>query len=524
MQQALQAGYKAVKLKAGNNYTNLSDYLPSPENGGLFPADIAAEFARFNKEWNALYNNDNVNKFVRAMIEVSNVIKATQTVINPRHFFVNLSDYVTALMAGATNPRDWKKGFYIALQYASADFKADWSKNNLDAVWDQMIRTLGVDEVVPRKLTPEKQKALMEKGRTFMINGKQVFLSNDELMRRLEAQGILIKGIHQADMGMFYEKQQATMATARGHIRESAQKKAAQIKIAWESAISKPADVVSYFGNGARVSHALSISGDKNWKSLDEMFQAMGERVAMYHPTITSLAVGERRGPRMIFAYYTWLRVAHNAFIDIAMNHTAMITLYPKAAYNAREQQGIEQQSIGNPWADKALYPEYIDYSIHGPITKDDEGLWRAKPTILPMDILDTWKFAYNPALSPRSNLDINIEKGSQFFGSQLNYPIKTGLETLFKTDIATGAPIQTYNQEQVTDRLLSNIGWTQAAKGLGLYTPYGKELTPEQRQQALFNWMFGLKVQRLGTESDVRNATLDIKKVNKYLEAENPK
>jgi hypothetical protein len=126
-------------------------------------------------------------------------------------------------------------------------------------------------------------------------------------------------------------------------------------------------DFAAAYGNAPRINTAMAVMQSRSWKSEAEMWAAMAEKVHTLHPTTYSLSASERRYPRLLANYYTWLRGAHNAFLYMAMNHTAATTVYSKVQYNLAETQGLEPTSISTPWSDKSKSPSYLNYSVYGP-------------------------------------------------------------------------------------------------------------------------------------------------------------
>jgi hypothetical protein len=244
--------------------------------------------------------------------------------------------------------------------------------------------------------------------------------------------------------------------------------------------------------------------------------------VARNHPTIQSLAATERKYPRIAFTYYTWLRVAHNALIDMAVNHTAAMAIPFKVQYQQAEQAGFEPQSIGTPWGSKTATPNYLNYSVYGPTEMGSRGPIVYKRSVLPMDVLDTWNFTYDPAYTMDQNAMKAFEAAGRVLGKSVNLLAQPGFEWLTGTDLVTGKPSQINDLQGVGEKLLNNIGTVGLLKGTGIYTPSNKgptstdPYTPESRKMLLQNWLFGQKAQVTDTNANIKNAQTEQSARNK--------
>lgn len=254
----------------------------------------------------------------------------------------------------------------------------------------------------------------------------------------------------------------------------------------------------------------------RSWKSMAEMKTAITDKVLTYHPTMTSLSATERRYPRVMFTYYTWLRVAHNALIDMMLNHTAAITLYPKIQYSAAEAEGREPVSIGNAWGSaKTFTPSYLTYSTYAPMGEQGpNGPVISKPSILPMDVLDNWQWTYDPYKTWDENMSTNFAKTGTVFGKSANLIAQPAIEWMTGRDLQTGQKTQIKDLGTLGESLIDMTGYATVLKGIGAYTPSNKRpentdnpLTDRDRQLMVQNWLFGLKRADIQKPANVQNA-----------------
>jgi hypothetical protein len=511
--KAVSEGWVSIKLLGGT--TNLAAHLPSPTKGGLYHPAMAREFASVNREYNRLYNSKQMPKFVQAMMEVTNVLKFTQTVLNPRHHVMNnIGDITTAVIGGARNPADWLRATQLSLEAAVENAEIDYASV---AKWkdkDQFELSLArsMRHLQPRNAT-EIAQASDAAPLDAIIGGRRVAFTNKDFIELARSRGTIVSQQFINDQRLLSDGLQAYEAAgSKGELFRTALEKTRE----GIAKVERPlGDFTAAYGNAPRLATAITVMKSRSWSSEREMWDAISNKVHTLHPTTLSLSATERRYPRLLASYYTWIRGAHNAFIYMALNHTAAMTVYSKAQYNAAETQGLNPSSIGTPWADKALTPGYIDYSVYGPTQNGPNGPVLFKPGILPLDVIDTWNVQFDPTIPFSTNVIQNVQGlGQSVIGKNINMLLQPGLELVTRTDPATGKPTQIKDLASLGDKAASMFGPTQLLKGLGLYTPSNKgadsanPLTPRQREIALTNWL-GLtqKAQDVNSPANVKNA-----------------
>jgi hypothetical protein len=518
MKQALDKGYVKVKAVQGLTDFDLSVHLEGLDNqGALFDPTIADMFAGLNREWSYMQSKQ-LGPILRYMMDFTGVLKATQTILRPGHVMTNvIGDTVSALINGAREGRHWINGMKYAKQFMSESVKADgfmFMKGDTEAALQRAVGGLmRLDDNAAIKIADANKP-----GYTISLNGKKVRLDDDTVRKILQESGVLTDNIINTDIQGLYEAAQARFGEA-GVRGSQAKTIYARAKLRFD-AFAKPAgDATAYYSNISRTASALQTMERKNWSSIEEMKRAVADSVHLYHPSIFSLTATERLYPRAIFTYYTWLRVAHNALIDMALNHTAAMMLYPKVQANAAAQANYEPMSIGDPWGvNKQSTPQYMNFSTYAPVgVEGPRGEMIMKPSYLPFDVLDTWNWTYNPYKSWDENIGGVIQQVGRTIGRSTNIVAQPGVEFLTGTDLNTGKRLQNRNLETFGDEVISNIGYGGLLKGLGVYTPANKRpentsnpITDRDREVYLQNWLFGLKRQDLNTVSTQQNARND--------------
>ena len=518
LKTALDKGRVAVKAIPSNSGFDLSVHLKGMDNkGALFEPEIAELFAGLNREWSAMQEGQ-LGKFLGYLMDFTGVLKATQTILRPGHVMTNvIGDAGGALIGGARSFGVWYNGMKYAKQFMQESVKADgflYSKGDTTAALERALNQLA-------RLSDDPAKEIAEAtsgGYTVVLNGKKIALDDATVRAILEDTGVLTDNIINTDIQGLLESTLARFGEA-GPRGSQAKSLYAKVKLKFDTAIKPAGDATAYYSNISRAATALNIMTSKNWSSVAEMKKAVADKVHLYHPTVYALTATERKYPRAFFTYYTWLRVAHNALIDMAMNHTAAMMLYPKVQANAAAQANYEPMSIGDPWGvNKQSTPQYMSYSTYAPVgVEGPRGTMIMKPSFLPFDVLDNWNWSYNPYKSWDENVGGAIAQTGRVIGRSTNIVAQPGIEFLTGTDLNTGKKLQNRNLETLGDEIISNIGYGGLLKGLGVYTPANKRpentsnpITDRDRELYLQNWIFGLKRQDLNTISNQQNAQND--------------
>lgn len=511
--QALKLGY--VRVEGLSIENDLSAHLIGQEaNGALFHPAIAKEFASLNREWQYMQSKT-MSAFLRTAMDITGIFKASQTILRPGHVMTNVvGDATTAMIGGARRAHHWSRGIQVAMSYAKEKAGADgfmYFNGNIEKQLTAATNNLA-------RLEGNATKELAIAANPIMhvaIGGKKVPLTIEDLKQMGVETGTLTDNMEVNDIQGLYESvvARSTETGARGNHAKEIE---AKIRLGYEKAIKPAGDITAYYSNISRMATMISTIEKRSWKSMAEMKAAVTDKVLTYHPTMTSLSATERRYPRVMFTYYTWLRVAHNALIDMMLNHTAAVTLYPKIQYSAAEAEGREPVSIGNAWGSaKTFTPSYLTYSTYAPMGEQGpNGPVISKPSILPMDVLDNWNWTYDPYKTWDENISANFTNTGKTVGKSINLIAQPAVEWMTGRDLQTGQKTQIKDIGTLGESLIDMTGYATILKGIGAYTPTSKlpenttnPLTDRDRQLMVQNWLFGLKRADIQKPANVQNA-----------------
>jgi len=373
------------------------------------------------------------------------------------------------------------------------NFSADWAKfgKDFEAINNRLV---GMFSDTPGARMPTAADADTVT-LNFYKNGKPSAenISLDELMMDFANDGILVPGFVQSDLQgltgeLVLEGSTVGQKEAFGRIWESTKRTGRGVMKGFS-------DFTAAYSNQIRASTAMRVATSRPWSSRAEMMDAILREVNLIHPTIQSLASTERRWGRLAFTYYTWLRVAHLALIDMTINNTAAVLGVPKLMFNYAQMQGFNPQSPAVPFENQNVLPDYISYSVYGPNAMDDQGPRTFRPSFLSLDVTDFWQVYIDPTKPVGENAAQMTQQALGVIGKSTNILGQPILKALTE---ARGAPKDPLEFGEVA---LGNLGFTGLLTGMGLYTPYRyrdpettNPLTDADRQRLLLNWFSGMR------------------------------
>lgn len=525
-EDAIRQGFVQVKGE-GSTGVNLSDLLPKPENGGLYPPYVAEQFLSMNRELNRMYNEGSVHKFIQNALELQGFLKATQTIFRLGHHVTNMfGDMSTAWISGTRDPRHYMMALSMAKRFMVEDFRSKWTAAGLDQKFENVVTAAGSYGKIPfREAGLSKNATLAKQGYSEMniklttrdASGKLKYtkIALDGADPMFKERNLIMSDIFTNDIQGLSDSvlADATKLGAEGTLKGE---KIAKLRQGVHAVERIPGSFASWYSNIPRIATAIRVIESRSWRSLDEALNAAQREVNKFHPTIQSLSASERKFIRPIFSYYTWQRGAHFAFLDMALNHTSAMTLYSKAQYNAEQGAGLQPQSFGNPFPTNTTVPQYLDYTPYGPGIGIGGEPMIFKRSLLALDILDKWKFGYDSAYDPSQNFFRNYDQLSKTVAGDISIigkPITGFLGG--DVDPGTGRPNKVTDLASFGDTLLSNVGAMSALKGLGVPTfsqMAGNEapFSEGEKQLMLQNWLTGQRGVRIFSEANMKNARLE--------------
>lgn len=523
-EEAKKAGW--VQIEAAGKQ-NIARFLPDAEGGNLFHPQVAESIGRVFREWNAIYESPALPAILRSSMRLLGFLKFTQTTARPGHHIVNLiGDGSNAIIFGARSPKTWADGLDIANRYTKVNLQADYGKLGKDFE-AKAQRIVGALREMPGAEMPAGPASDTIKF-TFYRDGKPTAVNFDrqQFAEDLGRRGALVPGFVQGDI-MNATNDIMLTGTTNGNRRG--------LEKAW-SVVARPGHELmrglsagtAAYSNVIRASTAIRVAQSRAWSSYEEMLNGVMKEVNLIHPTVQSLASAEKKWGRLIFTYYTWLRVAHNALWDMAINHTGALLAIPKAQYNYANLQGFDPQSPAVPFENQNVLPDYLSYSVYGPTQMAEQGPRTVRPPMMVLDVLDFWKMWYDPSKPLGQNaVQMTGQLGENVIGPSLNILGQPIGEAVFG---GVGGP---RDIGEAAEGALGNLGFMNLLTGLGAYTPYRyrredttNPLTDADRQRLLTNWFTGARAQDLYRPINVKLGQSQygsrVKQYNERIQKEN--
>jgi len=120
----------------------------------------------------------------------------------------------------------------------------------------------------------------------------------------------------------------------------------------------------------------------RQFRNLDDAVEFATKFVRKWSPTAVDLAAAESKYARRFIFYYTWIRGMAPRIIESALMRPGIATIPNKAMYEMAKSNGIDLQSIGDPFPDDKLFPDWYTERVIGPqYISHDGDLWGFNPT-----------------------------------------------------------------------------------------------------------------------------------------------
>jgi hypothetical protein len=272
----------------------------------------------------------------------------------------------------------------------------------------------------------------------------------------------------------------------------------------------------------------LGAMKSRQFRNLDDAVEFASQFVRKWAPTAVDLAAAETKYARRAIFYYTWIRGMVPRIIESALMRPGIATIPNKAAYEMAKSQGIDLQSIGDPFPDDKLFPSWYTERVIGPqYVSHDGDLWGANPTGPLGDVLNS----LGSNVSPKDF--VGIDAYTKITGNFLNMStpwFKVPVELISGHKIEGQAPIKD-NLEYLQD-MIGPARFASKMQGKELYlaqgpngpeqpfrteSKYKEGLTPEELQAnqltELLNWGTGWGFTNYTSDSAEKSAQFQEKK-----------
>lgn len=483
-----------VKIVDKNRANNESGMYELIDRDLYYPKEVATEFAAVDKLMKESRSLDASKPFGKFMVNVfdpiTNALKASQTTVRPGHWVISiLGDALRNQMLGVNSIVPYRQSVAI-LKAGGREFKEMGPLERYAR--SQEMRDIPVHG--------------NEKGMSLHIGGRFVNVSYESVYKIMEP--VVMLPPHRSG-GVMEDLLMNEATTGFGNaIAKATDKVVANPNMPIVGSLN---ELSAKRDNFSRVALASDFISKRKWKSVEEMKNAVEDFVTQSAPTSTDFTAKEAKYGRRSLLYYTWLRGITPRVIETALNKPGVTTILPKAMYNLAEANGIDPQSIGNPFPEEGLFPEYYMKNVLGPQWKDDYGTWGINPSSPVIEVFNTFGGlnASDPVGSAQAAGQSLLGMASPFIRMPLE--LAQGAQT-------NGIPIED-NMQYIGDNLGGSYlaalsrgtGKTINQNGIVDRTDSAAKFSPEEQAEhgklQLFNFLTGLKLTDYQSDSAIRSA-----------------
>lgn len=414
-----------VKLSWPNQPKNNSSFYNLIDHSLYYPKDIASQVIQIDKLMRESRSLDTSKPFGKFMVNVfdpiTNALKASQTTVRPGHWTVSIAgDLLRNQIAGVNSIRPYQHAVRI-MQTAGLDPS------------DFIGKIDSAEALAKYRKSQEVSQGFKANGEAtgmhFFVGGKKSNVSYETMEKILHDVVMLPK--HRGGGGVLEDRFVGENITNKFSRKlEKATDAVTDNKHFSLNALAAKRD------NFMRIALAVDYASKRKWSDLTEMKKGMEEYITKWAPVSTDMTAFEAKYARRTMLYYTWLRGITPRMIDSAVTKPGVATVVPKALYNMAYANGVNPESIGNPFPEDKLFPSYYYNNVLGPQWKDDFGLWGINPSSPIIEVADTFS-KFKPG-DPAGNA---MGAGKQLLGMSTPFA-KMPIELSMGAQ-STGVPIE---------------------------------------------------------------------------------
>ena len=497
-----------------------------------YPKEIIDELPALGKliTESRIFKNENLQKWVSQVFDpITSALKLTQTTMKPGHHIMSVQG-------------DMLRNSLAGMNFSTKEYKHSW---RILRARRKMVKELdGLDDYARLKTVAGNVTAEDNglKGVALTINGREVSLSDDTLYQMFEQRDIYLP-VHSAGVtedlltsptGDFLEDVTETgifkgAAKVSKGINEGATR-LTNNKVIQLNQFSADRD------NFMRGALALHFMQSKNFKSIDEALEYASKNIKKWAPTAKDLTAAEAKSARRVIFYYTWLRGILPRVIESSVKRPGWAVMPSKAMYNLAVANGIDPQSLGDPFPEEEMFPEYYRNGVLGPTWKtDDSGdYWGFNPTSPVMDVMNSLGSGVSVSNLTRPFAEDSGEKKLAGTLMGMVHPaFRSPIELGTGKSLSTGAPIIDSRQyltdmigparfvSKITGHTISPNGGIPRRTEAKFKNGIEEEDWANNAGLEIFNYLTGAKVTNYTSDAATKSAEFDLKDKERLAKTE---
>ena len=463
-----QPGY--VKIKNSGNKSKIARFI---DQDRYYPAHIAEQMTYLDKVLDGSLGrikNPNAAETIRAYDSIIHAWKSGLTIYRPGHHIRNLiGDVTLSFFDGVTNPNV----YYKANRILSGRSKAYEGWDGLKALQEG---------------TQHPGVASGSERIRVKIGGKKKSFTDDQIWRAAFDQGIIPDYRTLEDIafnnaqGMGAKSNKVSVMRPLGGRGQKLAGGLSQSRDHW-----------------VRIAHFVDVLEKGHFKNLEEAFGTAGQRVRKWHPDGSDLTNFENKVARRTFMFYSWMRKAIPLVVETLVMRPGRAMVFPKTMYAFAEANGVDLDSLGNPFPVDQLFPEFITDQVIGPQFGEAGDYGGINPGEPITEMLSQWgssdpQHGLGGSLSPVARIPIEL---------YTNKNLGTGSEIQDKTDYVDSQIPGLGYLSKITGHSVTGLGQPTSDINRGLEEPGFND-------QALVNFLTGIGVRDYSKKNYIKRAQLE--------------
>lgn len=234
----------------------------------------------------------------------------------------------------------------------------------------------------------------------------------------------------------------------------------------------------------------LGAMRSKKFANIEQAADYAAQFVHKWAPTAIDLGGMETKYARRMVFYYTWLRGMVPRIIEGTLISPGAAMAPSKAMYNLGLANGLDLNSIGDPFPPDKLFPNWYSQKVLGPQYTSGGDLWGFNPTGPVGDTLNS----LGSNVSPKDF--VTPDAYTKIAGTFLNMStpwFKAPMELAMGQNLVSGAPIE--DKTQYLQDMIGPLRTASRITGKDLYLapkPGGGLAMPNRTEKKFRNGMTG--------------------------------
>lgn len=429
----------------------IARYLPADKTGHTYMhPDAFREMRRMDSLFQETYERGGkLDTFMRNNVDpILSMWKSGMTIWRPGHHVRTFMGDVgmAYLMSGVKDPKYYLRALKVAAskkmtESGSATFRGEYGE------WDAMRALQGLSEDLDISKFKTHNKSLGDE--LSRLGGVSGNFSGSI------AKTVVGNTVHEIDIKTMWRalmdrgvlpdfRKQEDIVEVEGGWAQKVQKKA---QLTGGRARTKLGNFTEGRDDTIRIAHALHLLengiDNKGWTkgmSLNDVFDSVAAQLRKSHPDGTDLTPTEQKVMRRVFPFYSWTRKAIPLVLESMVMHPGRFMAYPKAMYNFGASQGIDLESVSDPFPDNQLFPEFLTDQMTGVGFKANDAYYTFS---LGQPQADIFKEFFAGTTSGAGGPGDLAQGFGQGMVGMLNPGLSAPIEILSGKDLATGADIR---------------------------------------------------------------------------------